>query len=261
MLSYQHAYHAGGLTDVHKHSALASVLAAAKQADDTIAYFETHAGSGLYDLTTPEARKTKEADAGIIRLMAEDAPLPEPYLEVIRKVRKIHGPAAYPGSPLIARMMLRPHDPLTLFELHPKEHWGLTKTLAGEGVRIQKADGLTEVLRLLPAKRGTGMVFIDPSYEVKADYAAVGRFVTSVMQRAPKTRLLVWYPILTAGLHVNLISAVEASLGSRHIRNEVLFPPALSPRLRGSGLIGINLPAELGAEKFDSCLIQSENHA
>ena len=58
MLSYQHAYHAGNLADVHKHGALAALLAYLTAKDKPLSYFETHAGRGLYDLSGAEACKT-----------------------------------------------------------------------------------------------------------------------------------------------------------------------------------------------------------
>ena len=40
-------------------------------------------------------------------------------------VRAAHGPTWYPGSPMIARTLLRPGDHLHLLELHPREHAAL----------------------------------------------------------------------------------------------------------------------------------------
>jgi 23S rRNA (adenine2030-N6)-methyltransferase len=62
MLSYQHAYHAGGPADLHKHAALAGLLALLKRKKGrAITYLETHAGRALYDITSAEALKTGEA--------------------------------------------------------------------------------------------------------------------------------------------------------------------------------------------------------
>ena len=66
MLSYQHIYHAGNLADVHKHTVLAVLLTAMKAKDKPISYMETHAGRGLYNLSSEEAIKTGEAKLGII---------------------------------------------------------------------------------------------------------------------------------------------------------------------------------------------------
>ncbi|MEO1918504.1 MAG: 23S rRNA (adenine(2030)-N(6))-methyltransferase RlmJ, partial [Paracoccaceae bacterium] len=61
MLSYQHAYHAGGPADLHKHIALAEMLTLLTRKPRGITYIETHAGRGLYDLASAETAKTGEA--------------------------------------------------------------------------------------------------------------------------------------------------------------------------------------------------------
>ena len=61
MLSYQHSYHAGNLADIHKHAALAWVLSYLLKKPKPLSYIESHAGRGLYDLTSRESVKTGEA--------------------------------------------------------------------------------------------------------------------------------------------------------------------------------------------------------
>ena len=122
LLSYQHAYHAGGPADLHKHIVLAELLARLTAKPRGIAYVETHAGRGLYDLAAPEALKTGEAAQGIARIDPDPA---TPFGRALAAVRAEAGPTAYPGSPLVARALLRPQDRLTLMELHPAEHAAL----------------------------------------------------------------------------------------------------------------------------------------
>ena len=55
MLSYQHAFHAGNLADVHKHALLATALARLTDKPKPLSYLETHAGRGLYDIASAEA--------------------------------------------------------------------------------------------------------------------------------------------------------------------------------------------------------------
>ena len=55
MLSYQHIYHAGNLADVQKHALLCHMLDYLAQKDKPLTYIETHAGRGLYDLSSAEA--------------------------------------------------------------------------------------------------------------------------------------------------------------------------------------------------------------
>jgi 23S rRNA (adenine2030-N6)-methyltransferase len=235
MLSYQHAYHAGNRADLMKHDALARLLAALTRKTRPITYMETHAGRGLYDLTAPEALKTGEAAEGIGKA---ELP-PGPYAEALAAIRALHGPNAYPGSPLIARVLLRDQDRLHLMELHPAEHAALKAALKGPGVAIHKRDGFEGVLALSPPTPRKGVVLIDPSYEIKSDYAAVPDFVRRLIAKWPEAAVLVWYPLLPDGREARL---VEAMAGLPHQRHEVRFDLGKGKGMVGSGLVGVNLP-------------------
>lgn len=236
MLSYQHAYHAGGPADLHKHIALAELLARLTVKRRPISYLETHAGRGLYDLAGPESGKTGEADQGVARLDPDPA---TPFGRALAAIRATSGPQAYPGSPAIARALLRPEDQLTLMELHPAEHAALRKALAGPGVTIHRRDGFEGALALAPLKPRRGLVLVDPSYEVKSEYAAAGSFVRRLLAKWPEAAVLVWYPLLPAGRHEELLAA----LGPLPTRvDEVLFDPAPSRGMTGSGLALVNAP-------------------
>lgn len=153
MLSYQHAYHAGNLADLHKHALLAWMLAYLAAKPKPLSYLETHAGRGLYDLAAPEAEKTGEADAGITRALAENwLAADHPLRLALETVRARHGATAYPGSPLIARHFLRPGDVAHLAELHPAEHQALAE-VAGFA-HLHRQDGFQMAQALCPPARG-----------------------------------------------------------------------------------------------------------
>lgn len=237
MLSYQHAYHAGGPADLHKHIVLAELLARLTVKRRPISYLETHAGRGVYDLAGPEAGKTGEAAQGIGRLAPD--PAATPFGRALAATRAKWGAEAYPGSPAIARALLRPEDRLTLMELHPAEHGALRKALAGPGVAIHRRDGFEGALALAPLQPRRGLVLVDPSYEVKSEYAAAGSFVRRLLAKWPEAAVLVWYPLLPAGRHEDLLAA----LGPLPTRvDEVLFDPAPPRGMTGSGLALVNAP-------------------
>lgn len=242
MLSYQHAYHAGNRADLHKHAALARLIAALTAKPRPITYMETHAGRGLYDLAAPEALKTGEAAQGILKA---DLP-PGPYAGALARVRARHGAMAYPGSPLIARELLRPDDRLHLMELHPAEHAALRRALRAPNVAVHRRDGFEGVLALSPPVPRRGLVLVDPSYEVKADYAAVPDFVHRLLAKWPEVSVLIWYPILAEPRHAPLLSGL-APLSPQ--RDELHF--GTERGMVGSGLLGINLPwgFALGADQ------------
>ena len=240
MLSYQHLYHAGNPADLHKHIVLAELLARLTLKPRGITYAETHAGRGLYDLSAPEALKTGEAGRGIGRLAPDPSTL---FGAVLADVRSAHGAQAYPGSPLIARHLARPQDRLVLMELHPAEHAALRAALAGPGVTVHRRDGFEGVLASAPFKPRKGLVLIDPSYEVKADYAATAAFTRTLLAKWPQASVLIWYPILPAGRHAELLAGLAPL---PHLRDEVRFrdPPARG--MTGSGLVLVNAPFGAG---------------
>lgn len=235
MLSYQHAYHAGNPADLHKHDALARLIAALTRKARPLTYMETHAGRGLYDLSGPEAARTGEAAAGILRA----DPPPGPFADVLARVRALHGPMAYPGSPLIARMLLREADRLHLMDLHPQEHAALKAALAAPNVAIHRRDGFEGVLALSPPVPRKGLVLIDPSYEIKSDYDTVPAFVARLLAKWPEACVLVWYPVLPDARQDRL---VQGFARLPHARDETAFDMGKGRGMTGSGLIGLNLP-------------------
>lgn len=236
MLSYQHAYHAGNPADLHKHIVLAELIARLTAKPRGLAYAETHAGRGRYDLDAPEARKTAEADQGVGRIDPDPA---TPYGRALAAARAAHGPSAYPGSPLVARSLLRPQDRLTLMELHPAEHAALREALAGDGVAIHRRDGFAGLLALAPLAPRRGLVLVDPSYEVKSDYAAAADFARRLIARWPQATLLIWYPILPEARHLTLLEGLRAL---PTLRDEAAFARRPARGMTGSGLALVNAP-------------------
>jgi len=236
MLSYQHAYHAGNAADLHKHAALSALVALLTRKARPISYAETHAGRGLYDLDAPEARKTGEAAAGIGR-----APPPPdtPFGRALAAARSAHGPRAYPGSPLLARALLRPGDRMTLMELHPAEHAALRAALAGPGVSIHRRDGFEGLLALAPLAPRRGLVLVDPSYEVKTEYAAAAAFVRRLAAKWPEAAILIWRPILPEGRDAALMAGLA---GLPLVDDVVAFADPPSRGMTGSGLTLVNPP-------------------
>ncbi len=70
-MNYRHSFHAGNFADLVKH-ALLLWLVERMQARGPLTIIDTHAGAGLYDLTG-DAVRSREAEAGVARLMASEA--------------------------------------------------------------------------------------------------------------------------------------------------------------------------------------------
>jgi 23S rRNA (adenine2030-N6)-methyltransferase len=247
MLSYQHLYHAGNLADVHKHAALAWVLDYLTRKDKPLTYIETHAGRGVYDLGADEAAKTGEAAAGIA--VAETLfPKDHPYRQRLDETRATYGPQSYPGSPLIAAFGLRERDTIHLAELHPQEVAHLRAAAKDWGAHVYQQDGFELALALTPPTPRRGLMLIDPSYEVKADYDAIPRHMAAIHRKWNVGLLILWYPILRGGAHDAMLKALAAAF-PKGLRHEVRFPPVRDGhRMEGSGLFVVNPPFGLEEE-------------
>ena len=167
-MNYRHAFHAGGFADVIKHIVLVRMLSYLQDKQAPFRVIDTHAGAGIYDLTSDEARRGGEFLTGIARLMQarfseKTLPLITPYLDIVRAFNPKAQLAAYPGSPLIARALLRPQDRLTACEVEPKARKRLIEALRRDTqARVVDLDGWMALPAFVPPKERRGLVLIDP---------------------------------------------------------------------------------------------------
>lgn len=242
MLSYLHAFHAGNFADVHKHTALCLLIRHLLGKPAPFCVIETHAGRGLYDLTSAEAEKTGEWRAGIGRLIEADPQSDglRVYLDTATG-GKVGPLADYPGSPAIAARMLRSDDRLVLMELHPAEHKALRAAFKHDKRgHVHRRDGFEGLPALVPPAERRGLVLIDPSYEVKSDYRTVPRRLGQAIKRWPTGIYAVWYPLLPDARHRQMVADIDG-LGSETLHATLEGPPA-GRGMTGSGLAVINPP-------------------
>ena len=206
MFSYRHAFHAGNHADVLKHTAWIALLRYLIQKDAALAVIDTHAGAGVYRLDGEQALTSGEAVDGIGRLLALPAdaaatmaPALVDYLEVVRGFNRSRI-SIYPGSPFIAQRLVRGHDRLKLFELHPTDARALDRHVAdlraGRQVAVLREDGFEHLKKFLPPPSRRALVLIDPSYEIKTDYARVQTLMADALKRFPTGTYVVWHPII-----------------------------------------------------------------
>ncbi len=163
-MNYRHAFHAGGFADVIKHVVLVRILTYLQDKQASFRVIDTHAGAGLYDLTGEEARRGGEWLTGIARLMQArfsegTAPLIKPYLDIVRAFNRPGDLEAYPGSPLIARALLRPQDRLTACEVEPKARKRLIDALRRDTqARVVDLDGWVALPAFVPPKERRGLL-------------------------------------------------------------------------------------------------------
>ena len=106
----------------------------------------------------------------------------------------------YPGSPFIIQQQLRGRDKLKLFELHPTDAKTLSANIAqleaGRQVAIALEDGFEGVKKFLPPPSRRALLFCDPSYEIKHDYARVQAMVADALVRFATGTYAVWYTLI-----------------------------------------------------------------
>lgn len=254
-MNYRHAYHAGNFADVVKHAVLARIVEHLKLKDKALRIIDTHAGIGLYDLSSAEAQKTEEWRGGIGRLLAADlqsetANLLKPFLDAVRAMNPQGGLHFYPGSPLIARHLLRKQDRLSAIELHPQDAAILRDRFAGDiQTRVIELDGWLALGAHLPPKERRGLVLVDPPFEKDGEFSRLVEGLIKAHRRWPGGIYALWYPIKdrTAGNRFRADLAATGIPKILDLRFEVR-PPSPEPRFDGTGMIIVNPPYRLETE-------------
>jgi 23S rRNA (adenine2030-N6)-methyltransferase len=280
MFSYRHAFHAGNHADVLKHTMVIAMLRHLTEKDTALVAIDTHAGAGLYRLDGDYAGTSGEAADGILKLAAalsdknpggpaikEVAPALQDYLDLIAGFNKGSALTVYPGSPFIVQSLLREEarDKLKLFEMHPTDVKSLAGNIAqlkaGRQVAVAREDGFEGLKGFIPPPSRRAFVLIDPSYEIKSDYAKVSACIQDSLKRFATGTYAIWYPIIPrpeahdlprrlktlstqAGkpwLHATL------AIGQDEERNVVGEPAQRGQGLTASGMFVINPPHTLKA--------------
>lgn len=250
MLSYRHGFHAGGFADVLKHVVFLAALDRLLARPEPLLVIDLMAGAGVYDLGSPMARKTREAEQGIGRLLAAAGPPPAlaaPLLEAVRAL----DPAGrlYPGSPELARGRLRPGDRLVLIELHPTDHAALAARYGRiDGVEVRREDGIRLMGRNLPPPGRRALVLVDPAYELAEEEERVAAALEAALARQPAAVYLLWYPVLERARSEEFLARlVRAGMGGA-LRVELgRLPDGAARGLTASGLVVANAPRGLAS--------------
>ena len=251
MLSYRHLFHAGSFADVFKHVLLTRLLFALNQKDKPYFYLDTHAGTGLYDLSHPWAQKGREYESGIKKLWdRKDAPAAmKPFLDAVRQENADGHLRYYPGSPRIARRMIRPIDRIALTELNKTDCAELHALFARDRrVNVQLMDGYQALKAHLPPKERRGLVLIDSSFDRAREFARLAAALQDAHTRWATGTYAIWYPMMGAGV----IRGFERAIETTGIRNVLQFELSILPEdastIPGSGMIIVNPPWKFDTE-------------
>lgn len=286
MLSYQHAFHAGNHADILKHYALYSVIQSLNKKEKPYTLYDTHAGSGLYDMLDNRSLKTNEARSGILALAqavknAGSNSVPQDLTAYLDYVQSYLDKSLYPGSPKIEQDLMRGQDTLILSELHPAEIENLrknihdTNTASGskKSVQIHNRSGWEMLKALTPPVTHRGAALIDPSYEEAADYENAAETICAVHKKWTNGIIMLWYPLLAhreaeintmltkitdfvKSINANTqINRYELCINTSDSHKETSLQEVLHdedkknpPRLYGSGMLVINTPWKLVQE-------------
>ena len=119
-----------------------------------------------------------------------------PYLDAVRAENGGEALRVYPGSPLIARRLMRAQDTLVVNELHPEERAHLQAAVGRDRrVKVMALDGWTALKSLLPPKERRGIVLIDPPFEEERELERLAHGLAQGLRRFETGVYLAWYPI------------------------------------------------------------------
>ncbi|HZG28076.1 MAG TPA: 23S rRNA (adenine(2030)-N(6))-methyltransferase RlmJ [Ensifer sp.] len=254
-MNYRHIYHAGNFADVLKHAVLARLIVYLQQKEKAFRVIDTHAGIGLYDLSSTEAQKTGEWLDGIGRLMAAELPaevstLLAPYLDAVRALNPEGGVKLYPGSPKLTRMLLREQDRLSAMELHPADYETLRDLFAGDyHVRVTELDGWLSLGAHMPPKEKRGIVLVDPPFEIDGEYERLVDGLVKAYRRFPGGTYCLWYPLKKGAPIKDFHEALKETEIPKMLCTELsVRSDRETTGLSGSGLIIVNPPYTLHDE-------------
>ncbi len=261
-MNYRHAFHAGNFADVLKHLVLTLCLERLNAKPTPWRYIDTHAGVGLYDLTSQEAERSPEWRQAVLRLWEQIGSAPPdvrqalgPLMACLRAENPGETLTIYPGSPSMAAAMARADDALRLCELHEESNERLHAALGRDRrVKIELRDGYEALVAYLPPPERRGLVLIDPPFEAgradaRSDFAWILRAMRKSLKRWPEGAYAIWRPIKD----IAAVEAFDAELATLAIDECGLPPDKLlvvdlwvralgAGPLAGAGLVLVNPP-------------------
>jgi 23S rRNA (adenine2030-N6)-methyltransferase len=207
----------------------------------------------MYSLNDEYAQKTGEYKDGIAKILdaKNNNSLPEallPYIDLLQQLTPENSELdIYPGSPGVAKQLMRRQDSTHLFELHPTDIQHLTEFCTRwKKSHVKQSDGYQGVLGLVPPPSRRGVVLIDPPYELKEDYAKAVKTIVKAYKKFNSGTYILWYPVVTR----ERIHAMEKDFTRSEVKNLLQVEFCLQADsdeygMTGTGLFIVNPPWQL----------------
>ena len=251
-MNYRHSFHAGNFADLVKH-ALVLWLLGEQQARGPVAVLDSHAGAGLYDLTGDAAR-SREAEAGVARLMQADG-LPPLIAALAGRVQAVNpegGVRYYPGSPVLIAGTLRPDDRYLGFELRDEVRALLDDSLAAwPEAQGQGGDGYEGVIAAAAQVEGP-LVLIDPPFERPDDYVRAAETAVALVRADPATTVAVWTPLKDLETFDGFLRRLEG-IGPVLVAEARLRPLTDPMKMNGCAMVVVHPPEGTDAAAREIC--------
>ncbi|MGC1301853.1 MAG: 23S rRNA (adenine(2030)-N(6))-methyltransferase RlmJ [Caulobacteraceae bacterium] len=250
-MNYRHAFHAGNFADLVKHGAITLIMDRLVTLSEPLLVVDSHAGAGLYDLGSEMARKSGEAEGGVLRLMADDS-APEAFRSLKAAVRNANRDGVirvYPGSPVLIADRLRRDDEYIGAELRADDYEILGKTIAASRglARAVNNDGFVVVKGRAGDARPL-FVVIDPPFEQPDDYVRILDALEPILARPRPATVLIWLPLKDLETFDSFLRGLEAMAPPSALAVETRLSPLTDPmKMNGCALVILNPPLGLEA--------------
>jgi 23S rRNA (adenine2030-N6)-methyltransferase len=203
--------------------------------------------------------KTGEWQDGIVRLLDAELPagvadLLAPYLDAVAALNPSRDAQSaltfYPGSPLIARQLMRDGDTLVANELHPEDAALLKAEFSRvPDTKVMTLDAWLAIKSLLPPPERRGVILIDPPFEQPDEFAKLSEAVANGLQRFANGVYVIWYPVKNRDAANRMVDGV-CGLGCRKVLDVrlAICAPFAGLGLTETGVLILNPPFSLRAE-------------
>ena len=252
-MNYRHAFHAGNFADLVKHAVLLDILAELMRDARPLTVMDTHGGAGRYDLSDVHQQRSREAEAGVQRLMqAEPGAAFQPLAEAVRRLNPDGGLRFYPGSPWLTVDAMRPGDRYVACELRPDDHGQLETTLKrlAEPKRVKaearRADGYATA-REVAREAGRLFVLIDPPFEKSDDYDRAADTAAAIVKaKSPPPCVAIWTPLKDLETFDGFLRRLRSGGAEKVLVAEARLRPLHDPmKMNGCAMVVVNPPVAL----------------